>query len=1357
MPDLSIKIKAEADDAEKALNDLSRKLKVVSDALQNAFGAEGLKEISAASQQASESMKDVSAQAKSASSSIGKSMEQAKAPIEKVKKSAEELSKIFSEKYKDLGKDFQFHGTSDAAQKQIEKYSNALENAKLKKQALETGGKVDSQAYEDAIRDIQKYSNMIEAVQSQVSKTKEFVPQWSSQEEFDVWYANLHKVEEEIPAVEESFEQVKVPIQEIDMTLANFSQTATQAFTEPTAESSRFSDSLGKLKEVGYSIQERFLELKGRLENTFVQSGLKSYTQEYVELQNQITKTEKTLATLNAQLARGRATNAKFESTTTYRKMQYDIEQTTQKLKDLYNEQDKLELSGGATQWNIGGSDAVKSLESNLRSLQSTLSKVGSKIAAFGKKILSIVSPARLARKALSGLSGTSESLTKSLFKTTKMLKLMVVRMALRGIIDGVKTGFQNLAQYSDSVNASMSLLMNSLNQLKNSFAAAVSPLLNAFAPALNYIIQLCIKAANAVNQLLSALTGKTTWTRAKELTDDYRDSIASAAKTAKGALQPFDALNNLTTQDSSGTSAADMFEEVPIDSKWLDIADKIKDILSDLFAPLKKAWNKVGKYVMDSWKYALKEVWDLIKSIGKDFLTVWNQDATVKMFEEILHIIGDIGQIVGNLAHNFRLAWEENKTGLHILENIRDIIAVVIHNIHEAVEATVEWSKNIDFSPLLTKIEEWTRSLIPVFDALSGVITDFYTEVLLPLGKWVLEKGLPDLLQVFIDFNEKVDWSALRESLSEFWQHLEPFAETVGEGLIIFIDRVSDALADFVNSEAFDNFLKAIEDWMDSVDAEDVANALELIVGALIGLKVALLGYSAISAVTGVLTTIKAFLSFFGASGGAAASAGGMETTAASCSLLSTAITGLIAAAAGYVELEFLKDKIYDLADALNYNSTQTELMSDRYEGLSGDFQAFKDLITSAKNGLEGYGFAADTVTGQGVALEKAMSNISDGAIYTDEQFEQLRERFSLTNDDMEMLRQTTLDTNPLLGEMADTFGLYDATPQTLRDIANGFSEIETNGKLSKDVLAGMTDEAQQFFSQATIDGMDSYIQKLKDIDTEAENTNQGLEIMSDNIAYGITKGMENADTDGASEGFFTRLCNSISSVFDMHSPSKNMMPYGQNILLGVLEGFKEKFSEIGNLVQSFASNMTSKFTSIVSNFKTIGTNLMSGLLSGISSGAQTVLNTVSNIASNITNKFKSVLQIHSPSKVFESLGDYTMEGYKIGLEGLYGDVENSLQQFSLDIQKPQMQLANTMYSTYDVALAGVPNYSSNSYVDNSYVNDSAETNNLLKQLISAVQDGKVIEMDGTQLGKTLSKQDGEYYKRTGRGMFQH
>ena len=452
------------------------------------------------------------------------------------------------------------------------------------------------------------------------------------------------------------------------------------------------------------------------------------------------------------------------------------------------------------------------------------------------------------------------------------MLVFEQIRKGLNAVFGGMQESFKNFASYSAQTNRVMSDLYSALATLKNALASAFAPIVNIAVPYLTTLINYVTKAVNAVSQLIAALTGQTSWKRAKKQTVDYAgalDKTAASAKKAAGALAGFDDLDvlnkrdNDTGADAGGTDVSDMWEDVPIDSKFMEMAEKIKEILSKLFAPLLEAWNRQGQAVMNAWKFALKEIWQLIKDIGRDFLTVWNQEETIKMFEDILIIIKDIGLVVGNLAKNFREAWNENNVGLRILENIRDIFAVIIANIKEAADYTVKWAKQLDFGPLLEAFERFTASLVPAVDNLSGVLSDFYTMVLLPLGKWVLEKGLPDLLDVFTAFNERVDWEKLRSNLAEFWKHLEPFAERVGEGLILFIEDISVALANFLNSEAFESFLQTVENWMDNVDAEDVAKTLKNIAEALIALKIAVLGFKAVESVISIIKRIGDVLKF--------------------------------------------------------------------------------------------------------------------------------------------------------------------------------------------------------------------------------------------------------------------------------------------------------------------------------------------------------------------------------------------------------------------------------------------------------------------------------------------------------------
>lgn len=504
----------------------------------------------------------------------------------------------------------------------------------------------------------------------------------------------------------------------------------------------------------------------------------------------------------------------------------------------------------------------INSAKKNAEELSARMEKVGGSLKELLEKIQSPM------QKALGMLTRRTNQSAKSVnamrMSFIRMLAMSVafsaVFRAISVVSAGLGQGFTALMKHSDSLADSVQSLKNALSTLGNSFAAAFSPIIQAAIPYLVQLINWVTRAVNAIGQLFAYLTGKSTWTKATEVQAGYNDELngtADAAKKAYGALAKFDDLDVLQKQDSgsgsggAGDAATGGFEEVPISEDVKKFGDKLKDIFSQLFAPLKEAWNREGKFVMDAWKYALEEIGLLVKDIGRDFLEVWNQEATIAMFEDILHIIGDIGLVVGNLAHNFREAWNENETGLHILENIRDIFAVIIHNIRLAADATVEWSETLDFSPLLTAVEKFTEALVPAFDALSGILTDFYTQVLLPLSKWVLEKGLPELLNVLTDFVEKVEWERLRKNFNNLWDSLEPFAETVGEGLIIFIERISDLVANFLNSEALEGFLDYLADWMDDVEPEDVADAIEWFAEALISLKVALAAVNAVVAVS--------------------------------------------------------------------------------------------------------------------------------------------------------------------------------------------------------------------------------------------------------------------------------------------------------------------------------------------------------------------------------------------------------------------------------------------------------------------------------------------------------------------------
>lgn len=844
-----------------------------------------------------------------------------------------------------------------------------------------------------------------------------------------------------------------------------------------------------------------------------------------------------------------------------------------------------------------------------------------------------------------------SYAMAKGIGKTvSKMTEQQKVALRYQFVLEKLSGASGDFVRTQDSWANQTRILRLQIDSLKATIGQGLINVLTPLLKMLNTLLEKLKQVANAFKSFTESFFGKSqtggTGSGSKYVDtaegitgslEDVSGAAKDAEKSLEGYLSPLDEINKYSTGKDkdllSGLEDIDFgkmgdinmdvkitpdLDDSTLSKKIAKMAQKVKSVLQKLFRPLKEAWDREGKSVMDSWKRALDEVWKLVKDIGNDFLDVWNQEKTIRILENILRIISNIGLTVEKLAHNFREAWNENDRGKKILENIRDIAGEIVENIKKASDKTVEWADKLDFAPLLESFEKYTKSLIPLADALSGILYDFYTKVLLPLGTWTIEKGLPQLLDVLTKFNEKVDWESLRKNLAEFWDHLEPFAETVGEGLIIFIERVSDALANFLNSQEFKDFLVTVENWMDSVKPEDVADALELLAKSLIALKLALLGYSAIKGIAGVFATIKSFLAIFGIGGSAATAAATMDTVSTAAAGLSTALTGLAAAAAVVGSYKLLTGHLEELFAAFGRSTDQGKRLEERYEGLDGAARFAKDGIDTLKNGIEGYGFAADNCVGTGVALEKAMKDIQDGAILTDQHMAELQNRFSLTDEDMEMLRQEMLDCNPLLREIADNLGFEEASPETLQDIAEGFSMIANGIEPLPDDLANMTEEARGFLERVmeSETPMVVFGEKLENIGAISDNTSESLNKTGRSISEGLTKGMEEADVETGSQNLFSRIVGKIKELFGIHSPSTVM-------------------AEIGGY-------------------------LIEGLKSGILGEWDSLKETVGEIASGITEKFRSILGIHSPSTVMDENGVYIMEGLENGIGGsVYGITE--------------------------------------------------------------------------------------------------
>lgn len=498
-------------------------------------------------------------------------------------------------------------------------------------------------------------------------------------------------------------------------------------------------------------------------------------------------------------------------------------------------------------------------IKDGLSKIPDVAGKVFRKLAESGKQAFTII--IHMAKKAVSGMSGFAKSMVKNTGKAIKSLfglkkaaqstkgtginlkKLLLYGVGVESLFTllsrmrgNLREGLDNLARYSNDTNMALSALMSSMTQLKNSFATAFSPMVEFASQSLEKFITLLAEAGNRVSELFAALMGKDTFTKAVKVQQDYADSLDktsdglnAAAKEAKKALAPFDDLRQIQFAEDKQNKKnelqpSDMFQTEEVSNDMKNLAEDMKSVFEKMFQPLKEAWGSEGQFVIDSWKYALSEIGKLVKDIGRDFLEVWQQPATIAMLEDILHIIGDIGLSVGNVAAALREAWNYNNTGFHILENIRDIFAVIIHNIRDAADYTVEWTKTLDFKPLLTSVQNLTGSLTRFADFVSGTLADFYTQFILPLTSWTLsEEGLPRLFNILSSFMNEINWEGLRQGFSGLYQALEPYAEEIGRGLLDFIEKIKNGGVNFLNELSV-----SVQKISDSLRNSDIVSAFE-------------------------------------------------------------------------------------------------------------------------------------------------------------------------------------------------------------------------------------------------------------------------------------------------------------------------------------------------------------------------------------------------------------------------------------------------------------------------------------------------------------------------------------------------
>lgn len=583
----------------------------------------------------------------------------------------------------------------------------------------------------------------------------------------------------------------------------------------------------------------------------------------------------------------------------------------------------------GAVMKNIGS--ALKSVGSAVKSMVSAMKKAVESMFNFDKQ-------AKCSKAGLDEVLGIS-------------LLFSGMSQAINAVGDGVKTGIQNLAEYSNTANTAMSSLMSSMTRLKNSFATAFAPILTTVAPILVKFINLMSDAVTRIGMLIAALTGQKTFTKAIGVQEDYAasldktaDSAKKATKEVKGYLSPIDELNRYDDGVNSAEtiggnkytdpSAGDMFEEVPITSSIKGIADKIRKLIK------KEDWEGLGAYIASGINKGLQKIYDVInwnnvgpkitkfcdaftrtfnslvdhidwdllgRTVGAGINTLVNtmnllitginwKNLGKKFAEGITGLVREVnwnnlGQLLGNM---FMISWKIFSGFVHNLPyaDIGKAVADTLNGVFSTVSFseigdTLATGLNGVFTTLYNFAVNFNWK--QMVDNIAGGINTFVSKFDWKGNGQKLEIFLNNLCTSLVGLAQKTNWEEVGKGIGTFLSQIDwgKHLWQVIEAIKTTIGGLFDGLEEGGTAGKIAAFLGKAFLAVKIADITGIGSLVKLLIGA-IGKKI--IGSESVAALSGSLTSVLGKA--------ASAAAGGFTSLASSLApLVGTA--GLIAAVA--------------------------------------------------------------------------------------------------------------------------------------------------------------------------------------------------------------------------------------------------------------------------------------------------------------------------------------------------------------------------------------------------------------------------------------------------------------------------
>ena len=281
--------------------------------------------------------------------------------------------------------------------------------------------------------------------------------------------------------------------------------------------------------------------------------------------------------------------------------------------------------------------------------------------------------------------------------------------------------------------------------------------------------------------------------------------------------------------------------------------------------------------------------------------------------------------------------------------------------------------------------------------------------------------------------------------------------------------------------------------------------------------------------------------------------------------------------------------------------------------------------------------------------------------------------------NEVRTLIKEVSADTVKQYKELFENINLEAATGffNTLGTYRQGGRDIEgVNKETVEDILStfsGLPDDLEDI-------GKDTLLGMVDGIKDEIPGLKDTSEMSAEEIVQAIEK------------------------YLGISSPSRVMKEEGQYVVQGLVEGIKSENSSLSTAMNTISQTMKGSFSGVYSEYYGYGNNMGEGLRQGLLSQEYSLTSSAKSMLKRVNYAARAELQIASPSKVWKQMGEYSGEGYGIGLEDSLQDVIGNIDDM-LDVSN----VTPIDFSKADYGADGLVSAGARNYVDSVVININA------------------------------------------------